>query len=70
MRETESKWKKKVVYIYLDMSNSGDMRVAEKLGNTSATTIQFRDKNGKLVKQISGIHEPEYINKMIKKIVN
>jgi hypothetical protein len=69
MSDVEKKMGGKVSFIYINVADDTERAFGEKLGNTKQTTLQFRDKNGKLINQISGVQTPEYIQAELQKML-
>lgn len=67
-KEVEKEWGDKVVFIYLNMADKNDRALGEKLNNTSVTTLQIIGKDGKLVKQLSGLQNKNVIEKEIEQL--
>lgn len=68
MSSVEKTWGKKVAFIYFNYLDEKDKAYAAKLGLTTKTTLQFYDKNGKMVNQITGVQTREYIINELRKI--
>lgn len=69
MSDVEKTMGGKVSFIYINVADDKERALGEKLGNTKQTTLQFRDKSGKLINQVSGVQTPEFIENELKKML-